>query len=1114
MLKKVAFNRIYLFIFSLLLLVATGCDMLPASVVPTNALVINEVVSSNTLSLSHEVLGSPDWIELYNTSNNTIDLTGYGLTDNIKKPYKWVFPVGTTIAPHSYLIVYASSAKRDAAEALCANFGLSRGGETLYLSDPYYNILQQLEIPALISDVSYARDAEGKYGYCASPTPGAANEDIVYSFDEVAAAGSASDALHITECMPNNESFLAMDGRAYPWAELYNSGTEPLLLSNYCLSDDVHDFTKWSMPDITIDAGQYIVVWFSGEEQTDGQLHAPFRLGKTDDYLRLSDKDGNLISMLRWPAGEVWADVSVLPDEKYSLQGTPGEANPEEGLMFRVDFGPMLDSSPVHINEILLHNEYSLRDETGVRSPWVELYNETSSPVSLSGYYLSDDVEKPFKWAFPADAVIDGESYLVVFLTGNDTAEGGYLHTSFRLSDSDDCLVLSCTEDMRQDKWELPEGLGKNVSIGNGTYGSYLYYTTPTPGAANTTHAFNEPLSSGYTDMNGIYISEVCAVNAAKSGRADWIELHNASNKEISLAGWRLSDDIDEPDKYTLESLTIPAGGYKVITASSSSKKGAMAPFGISPSGETLILSDGDGNIRDIFETGALRLGVTAGRLADNSERVFFEEATQGQANTANPVSGFAAEPVFSDMSLYHNESFQLTLTCATPGARIYYTTNGTVPNNGSTLYTGPITISANTPLQAVAYADGLLPSDVQAVTYLFETPHTLPVICLSVDPANWNALYSVTVRAARVEKEGHFSFYEADGTLGTAFGCGLRASGSSTLLARQKSITVYLRGAYGQSSTEYPFFTDSDVTKFSSLVLRNSGQDRTKARLRDSFFAKVVKGLNMEYVETRLTVVYVNGQYWGIYDLNENQNEDYMAAHYGIDSDKVDIIRRNTGVLAGSNSDNKRVRAYALSTDLSNDEKYAEYIQWVDPAYFMDYLIAQTYFANGDMFNQKYWRSQDYTVRWRPVYYDLDLALSSSSPTRNILHSYFNEVGVPSQDGSLTNMDFYVGLRKNQNWCEAFGERYVYVVLTQFDPDRIVPILDDMVEQLRPELPRHISRWNELKSMSSWESEVAALRKCLQERPNYALKYLQSEFGFTDAQMEEWKAKAQAAMD
>ncbi len=1080
-----------------------GCQSIPVS--GQDGLVLNEVVTSNAFSLTVDSLGSPDWIELYNGAGAEIDLSGYGLSDNLKDPHKWTFPEGAKLAAGGYLLVYALKTSGETAGVLCTGFGLSKSGESLYLTDPYYNVLQQLDIPALVSDVSYARDDAGAYGYCASPTPGAANGEIVYSSAAESITAGVSSALQISECMPRGGDYNAPNGGAYPWAELYNSGSETLLLSDYYLSDNIHAATKYRLPGATLAPGEYAVVWFSGEEEGGG-LYAAFKLGGADDTLCLSDGAGNILSMLNWPA-EIPQGVSVLTGGFYTASATPGAAEAGGARFTSLDFSEMDASAPVRLHEVLLHNTYSLRDDTGERVPWAELYNGTSEAVSLGGYYLSDDPEEPFKWAFPEGEQIEAGSYRIVFLSGKESE--GALHTSFRLSSSDAALVLTCTADMTREQIDLAPALGDNVSIGRTADGSLAYFTSPTPGAANATHASAEPLNGGYTDMGGVYISEVSAVSAAKSGKTDWIELHNASSSAVDLGGWRLSDDADEPDKCILQNLSIPAGGYVAISVSASSSKGATAPFGISAAGETLFLSDAQGNLKDIFTTGALRLGVSAGRSAGSAARVFYVSATKGEANGAQALPGFAAEPVFSEMGLYHSQAFRLVLSSSTPGASIRYTLDGSQPTASSALYSGPLSIEKSTVVRAVALAGGLLESDVVTRTYLFEEPHTLPVICLSAQSGDWNAMYSVTERAARVEKEGHFAFYETDGSLGTAFGCGLRVSGSSTLVARQKSMGVYLRGAYGQSETSYPFFTDSDVTTFSSLVLRNSGQDRGKARLRDSFFSKAVKGMNMEYAETRLVVVYVNGQYWGIYDLNENQNEDYMAAHYGIDPDAVDIIRRNVQALAGRNSDNKRVRAYALSADISSAAKYDEYTQWVDPDYFADYIIAQTYFANGDMFNQKYWRSQDYTVRWRPVYYDLDLALSASSPTRNILPSYFNATGIPSQDGSLTNMDLFVGLRKNKAWCEAFGERYVYVVRNYFNPNRLTALLDDMAAQLRAELPRHIQRWGEPRSLSAWESEIAALGKCLEERPKYALQYLQREFGFTDAQMAAWEAKA-----
>lgn len=1111
MLKNSRRNRIpCLFLALSALLCCAGCDSLPtAAGAGGNGPVINEVVTSNSLSLAQEALGSPDWIELYNGAPSEIDLSGYGLSDNIKEPHKWTFPEGTKLPAGGYLIVYAAKFSGESGGLLCTGFGLSKNGETLFMTDAYYNVLQQLEIPALLSDVSYARDAAGEYGYCAAPTPGAANGEIVYSSASESITAGVSDALSITECMPRGGSFQAADGRAYPWAELYNGGDAALLLSDYYLSDNMHEPTKWRLPGATLSPGEYAVVWFSGDEGNDG-LHAPFKLGASDDTLCLSGGSGDILSMLNWPV-EIPEGVCVLPGGAYTAEATPGAANGEAVQFPSLAFSPMDGSYPVRLNEVLLRNQYSLRDDTGEREPWAELYNSAGETVSLRGCYLSDDPENPFKWAFPSSAEIGPGEYLVVFLSGKGQGQTGALHTSFRLSASDEALVFTQVSSLGREQWDLPAGLGENVSMGLAAAGDFAFYTTPTPGAANTTHAFAEPTNGGYTDMDGVYISEVSVVSAAKSGKADWIELHNGSGSEVDLSGWSLSDDPDEPRKCVLEGLAIPAGGYVAITASSSTSKGATAPFGISPAGETLLLSDKEGNLRDVFQTGALRLGVTAGRSAGSSGRVYYAAPTRGEANSGASYGGFVMEPVPSDLGLYHKEPFQLTLSCPTAGAAIHYTLDGSPPTAASPAYTGPIAIGKNTVLRAVALSDGLLPSDVVTATYLFEEPHTLPVVCLAAEQGDWDAVYSVTERKLRVERPGHFAFFEADGALGTAFNCGLRASGSSTLLARQKSLAVFLRGAYGQGETGYPFFEDSDVTVFSSLVLRNSGQDRSRARLRDSFFSKVVKGLNMEYAETRLVVVYVNGQYWGIYDLNENQNEDYMAAHYGVDPDAVDIIRRNIEALAGRNSDNKRVRAYAQATDLSSGDKYAEYTQWVDPEYVADYLIAQTFFANGDMFNQKYWRSQDYAVRWRPVYYDLDYALSSSSPTRNILPSYFNPAGIPSQDGSLTNMDLYVGLRKNKGWCEAFGERYVYVARNYFNPERTTALLDEMAAQLRPELPRHIKRWGELRSMEAWEREVSALRKCLEERTDYALKYLQREFSFTDDQMAQWEEKAKA---
>jgi hypothetical protein len=432
-----------------------------------------------------------------------------------------------------------------------------------------------------------------------------------------------------------------------------------------------------------------------------------------------------------------------------------------------------------------------------------------------------------------------------------------------------------------------------------------------------------------------------------------------------------------------------------------------------------------------MFETGVQRAGITSGRIPGDTSgaRVFFETPTPNAKN-ADGIKSFAAAPVFSADSLYNTGPFDLSITCATDGARIYYTLDGSKPSENSSLYTSPIPIDSNMPVRAIAVCEGYLNSDITTHTFLFEEKHSLPVVCISGDPGAIREVYSVTDRWQKVEREGYTEYFEPDGRLGLSFPCGLRVSGASTLLAAQKSLTVYLRSGYGRASITYPFFKDSDVNTFKSFVIRSGGQDRTAARIRDSFFSRAVKGMNIDFAETRPCVVYINGKYWGIYDLNENQNENYLESHYGADPDEVDIIRRNTTHLEGDNRDIKRVREYALSRDLSNDETYAKFCEWVDADAFIDYVAAQVYFANSDMLNQKYWRSWDYAVKWRPIFFDLDFGLYGNSPSRNILSSYFKVEGVPSQDGFLTNMDIFCGLKKNKGWREKFARRYVWLII------------------------------------------------------------------------------------
>ena len=1096
-------------------LAACSCAQQSFSTGMPDRLCISEVVSSNSSSLKDPEVGTPDWIELYNGSDHTISLKGFGLSDNIREPHKWVFP-DVSIEPGEYLIVYAASYDKQEGDGtmLATGFGLSKSGEALLLTDAYYNVIQQLTVPTLREDISYALSG-GKYGFCAIPTPGEANsQQIVSNIAELFGTGG-DGALILSEVVPDNRSGpTASDGARYGWAEVYNASDGPIYLHDYYLSDDPGNLTKWRLPDTALGKGEYFVIDLTGKGNSSDPQSASFKLGETENALYLSGKDQGSVSSLSWDA-PLPGDLAVIAaddGQKYTAFPTPGESNSSVAFSSLVPVS-MDAGDPVRINEVLVKNRFSAMDSDSDRPGWVELYNGSSAPVSLKGYALSDDPADPSKWPLP-DVTLDAGKYLVVFLSGKDRTEGE-LHANFSLSSKDSSLILTNLNGLREDTIPLSPDIGENISIGRNAAGDLRYFAQPTPGAENASAGFESLSSITPLDTGGVFISEVRAAGEPKGNQRDYVEIRNGSGEEVNLEGWFLSDDPDEPKLFTLPELVIPAGGYALVYASSDSsgQSGAIAPFGISASGETLLLTRPDGVTVDAFSTGVLRAGVSSGRDATDPSgaRRFYDEPTPGAANASASYSGYAAMPMLSNASLYQSKPFALTISISDPSAHVYYTTDGSIPDESSTPYMQPITIDKNTILRTAAVSDGRLWSDVVTQTYLFGEKHTLPVVCLSGDPAAIDQVYRVTDRWEKVEREGHMEYYESDGTTGVSFPCGLRVNGASSLLLRQKSLGIYLRAGYGQSEVTYPFFGGDEIKTFHSLVVRNSGQDRTDARLRDSFCSLAVEGLNIDNFATRPVIVYINAEYWGIYDLNENQNEDYLAAHYGADPKSAEIIRRNTTVLSGDNRDFKRVRNFALNRNLADDEVYAQFCEWIDVDYFTDYLIAQTYFANSDMFNQKYWRSADGKVKWRPIYFDLDYSLRGSNPSGSILSAYFTYEGVPSQDLTLTNMDIFYGLKKNATWRDKFCARYVYVVVNQFNAERLTSLLDQTAAALRPEMQRHLDRWGGISSVSKWEDNVREFRKCLEERPAYALNSLKKYFGLTDDKMQEYLDAANA---
>jgi len=935
--------------------------------------------------------------------------------------------------------------------------------------------------------------------------------------------------LLISEVMTANRATLqAADLTTPDWIEIHNAGLSAIELDGYTLSDNLKNPDKWTFPDISLPAGGYLVIYATGQPassqaQTAGEIHAGFRLDDKGDELVLVSAAGHLLARLALPAlpsdisyGLAPSAHSALDTYYYYGNPTPGQPNGDDGQLTPEAALPNPQYS-LTVNEYMTGNTV-FPTADGSLPDYVELMNTGHAPVHLLGFQLSDDPDQPDQWIFP-DITLAAGGQLVIWLSGQEKiwnpSEPTSLQASFRLGRNDQLLLLSDPDGrlvIRQAIEFLPDNIAKGRSIEDPDI--WLYYPQGTPGTANTTQGFAEIAGAMTLKNRGIWINEVMAENSSvtasgKTESPDWIELYNGTRQAIDLTGYGISDDPDDPYRMTLQGLSIGAGDYLVIEP---------ATFGLSTQDETVYLTRPDNSLADAFAAGALRNGISSGRGNSNGDepagsRFFYTSPTRGKANSTPAFSGITLMPAIlttnSDgsvnNSIYFSESVQVTLTSPQTGVLIRYTLDGSAPTASSPIYQQPLTLSQNTVIRCRSERADSLPSAVASRTLITGAEHDLPIVSIAVSPADFTGPGGVWADFSHNhEAAAQISFYEQDGTSGISFNSGIALHGAYSRKENQKSIELNLREVYGDRQVIYPFFPDSDLSTFKRLILRTSSQDWKFSKIRDAFISELVENnLAVDTMDWRPCVLYVNGEYYGLYEIRENIDQYYMAAHFGADPDNVDIIKGNAIVLEGSMSEYSKLLNYVKTHDLAQEDAYQHVLGLIDEQSLIDWVIAETFFNNLDSGNKKFWRERKDGAQWRWALFDLDWALFPTTYKLNILK---NDLLDPAGHGQSNFFDssLQVKLMENPDFEKLFIDRYAELINSTFQTDRMLTLFDSMVNQIRSEMPRQIKRWGMPYSVAVWENNIAELRRIISEKRARMILIVQESFGLSAARMHE----------
>ena len=518
--------------------------------------------------------------------------------------------------------------------------------------------------------------------------------------------------------------------------------------------------------------------------------------------------------------------------------------------------------------------------------------------------------------------------------------------------------------------------------------------------------------SAGAETALSFCVNEMCSSNGGhytiEGNAPDYVELRNLTDQAVLLDGFFISNDEDHLQKFSLNGYSIPESGYIILAAD---KK--ELPFKLSASGgDELFLSDADGNVLQRVSLPPL----------EKDETYSLQQSGEWQLTDPTPLEAngegipyvekvYVASPRFSHEAGFYDDPFDLTLE-GYKTYQLYYTTDGSVPDENAALYTGPIHIedATNQPntlsmrtdimvngatapsdlikkatiIRAVAIDPDGNRSNVVTNTYFvgfqnYEAYQNIAVLSIVADPYDLfdeqDGIYVrgktyqewlsdenrdqdlVTERIPTNYKQRgkeweipvDIQWFDAENLLQLSQGVGLRIHGDWSRENAKKSFNLYARKEYGASTFQYGIL--AGLTGKEKLVVRTN-------LARDSLLHALLQETGLPVSLCTPCLTFINGEFWGLYEIRDKQDVTDIASFFGLKKEDL-IVVKNQELAAGTTPDeiedksSKGVHKYLVSEiskiDASTPKGYEAIDSLIDVDNYITQIAGNAFLNNTD---------------------------------------------------------------------------------------------------------------------------------------------------------------------
>ncbi len=622
-------------------------------------------------------------------------------------------------------------------------------------------------------------------------------------------------------------------------------------------------------------------------------------------------------------------------------------------------------------------------------------------------------------------------------------------------------------------------------------------------------------VSFGYSQIviNEYSCSNMNGPTDAYGDRNDWVELYNAGASSVDITGYFLSDKESNLQKWEIPSYpAIPAGGYALVYFSGRNTINGTeihAGFGLTQTkNEFIILTAPTGNVADsLMMIMMTQTDHSYGRTTDGATTwSLFTTPTQTATNTG-ASNYYTARPTMDIAPGFYPGGQNVSLATTDASGTIYYTTDGSIPTTGSTVYSGPINISTTTVLRARSFSStpNTPESFIESNTYFINSTHTVPVLSIYGDDIT-DFINDVAAGAFNSDFLGGFEYFEADGSFVDEGSCDYNKHGNDSWAYAQRGFDLIVRDEYGYNhAVQHQIFQGKTRTKFQRLIVKAAANDNYSfedgAHLRDSYVHTLSQlgDLRMDERTSLFAVVYVDGEYWGLYDIREKVDDsDFTSYYYNQGKFDIEFIKTWGGTWAEygdpAMTEWNDLVTYITSNDMAIPANYTYVTDRYNVGSLIDYTVMNSYIVTSDWlnWNTAWWHGHvpasegGDKQKWRYVLWDMDASFGH----------YINYTGVPttSPDADPCNVEGLSGgsdpeghmtilnaLTANAEFQQQYITRYADLSNGIFSCESMHAVLDSMVAVIQPEMQAQIDKWGG--SMTGWLANVQSLKDYIDAR-------------------------------